>query len=103
MAEIMGTDGTSRGSPVSAVVGATSTTVACVIPVFLVGGLAVQMGAELGFSPAGLGLAVAVYFGLSALASVPAGAVVERFGAATIARIGICLSATSLLAIGAFA
>jgi MFS family permease len=50
-----------------------------------------------------LGLAVAVYFGLSALASVPAGAVVERFGAAVTARVGICLSAASLLAIGAFA
>ena len=32
------------------------------------------MGADLGFSPAGLGLAVSVYFGVSALASVPSGA-----------------------------
>jgi predicted MFS family arabinose efflux permease len=96
-------DGTGRGSPVSAVVGALSTTVACVIPVFLVGGLAVQMGQELRFSPAGLGLAVAVYFGVSALASVPAGGVVERYGAAVVARVAICLSAASLLAIAGLA
>jgi MFS family permease len=103
MAEIMSAEGAARGSPVSAVVGALSTTVACVIPVFLVGGLAVQMGAELGFSPAGLGLAVAVYFGVSALASVPAGGLVERFGAVVIARLAICLSAGCLLAIAGFA
>ena len=79
--------------------GAVTTTTACVIPVFLVGGLAVQMGAELDFSPAGLGLAVAVYFGVSALSSVPAGALVERYGAAPAARAGILLAAACLLAI----
>lgn len=83
--------------------GAVTTTTACVIPVFLVGGLAVQMGAELGFSPAGLGLAVAIYFAVSALSSVPAGALVERYGAAPTARIGIVLSATCLLAIAVVA
>ena len=36
------------------------------------------MGDDLGFSPAGLGLAVSVYFGVSALASVPSGRLVER-------------------------
>lgn len=89
--------------PIRASLGATTTTIACVIPVFLVGGLAVQMGAELRFSPAGLGLAVSVYFGVSALASVPSGALVERFGAARVARTGILLSAASLIAIGTFA
>jgi MFS family permease len=87
------------GRPVKAAVGAISTTIACVLPVFLVGGLAVQIRDELGFSPAGLGLAVSVYFGVSALASVPAGALVERFGAATMARVGITLSAASMLGI----
>jgi MFS family permease len=79
--------------------GAVTTTVACVVPVFLVGGLAVQIGAELAFSPAGLGLAVAVYFGVSALSSVPAGALVERYGPAPVARAGIAVSAAGLLAI----
>jgi len=88
---------------VRAVAGALSTTIACSVPVFLVGGLAVQIGEELGFSPAGLGLAVSAYFGASALASVPAGALVERYGSTRIARAGISLAAVSLLTIAAAA
>ncbi|MFC4148911.1 MFS transporter [Micromonospora mangrovi] len=83
--------------------GAIATTIACVLPVFLVGGLAVQMGHDLSFSPAGLGLAVSVYFGISALASVPSGALVERYGSAVVARAGILLSAGSLLAVAGLA
>ncbi len=90
-------------SPARVAAGAVATTVACVIPVFLVGGLAVQMGRELHFSPAGLGLAVSIYFGVSALASVPSGTLVERYGPATVARIGVLLSAAALLAIGLLA
>jgi MFS family permease len=86
-----------------AVAGALSTTNACSVPVFLVGGLAVQIGDELGFSPAGLGLAVSAYFGASALASVPAGALVERYGPTRIARAGISLAAVSLLTVAAAA
>ncbi|MEU5911199.1 MFS transporter [Micromonospora sp. NPDC047527] len=92
-----------RTRPIRASAGAVVTTVACVLPVFLLGGLAVQMGADLGFSPAGLGLAVAVYFGVSALASVPSGRLVERYGPALVARCGILLSAGSMLAIAALA
>ena len=54
--------------PRRAATGALTTTIACSVPVFLVGGLAVQISQELGFSPAGLGLAVSAYFGASALA-----------------------------------
>ncbi|MEO3747025.1 MFS transporter [Plantactinospora sp. B5E13] len=89
--------------PTRTVLGATATTIACVLPVFLVGGLAVQLGAELRFSPAGLGLAVAVYFGVSALASVPSGALVERYGPVLVARAGILLAATTTLAIAVLA
>jgi MFS family permease len=89
--------------PVRASLGATATTIAVVLPVFLVGGLAVQMGAELHFSPAGLGLAVSVYFGVSALASVPSGALVERYGPAAVARCGVLLAAASMLAIATLA
>ncbi|MEU3452482.1 MFS transporter [Micromonospora sp. NPDC006766] len=88
---------------VRASAGAVATTIACVLPVFLVGGLAVQMGHDLRFSPAGLGLAVSVYFGVSALASVPAGVLVERYDAARVARAGILLSAGSLLAVAGLA
>jgi predicted MFS family arabinose efflux permease len=89
--------------PVRAATGAIATTIACVLPVFLVGGLAVQMRDELGFTPFGLGLAVSVYFGVSALASVPTGALVERYGAARTARAGILLAAASLLAVAVLA
>ncbi|SCL17228.1 Predicted arabinose efflux permease, MFS family [Micromonospora rhizosphaerae] len=88
---------------VRASAGAIATTIACVLPVFLVGGLAVQMSDDLHFSPAGLGLAVSIYFGISALASVPSGALVERYGPAVLARAGILLSAGSLLAVAALA
>jgi predicted MFS family arabinose efflux permease len=89
----------SATSGVRATVGAVATTIACVVPVFLLGGLAVQVGAELDFSPAGLGVAVAIYFGVSALTSVPAGALVERYGPAVTARAAIGLSSACLLAI----
>ncbi|MFF0173217.1 MFS transporter [Micromonospora profundi] len=92
-----------RTRPIRASAGAVATTVACVLPVFLLGGLAVQMAADLDFSPAGLGLAVAVYFGVSALASVPSGRLVERHGPALVARCGIVLAAASMLAIAALA
>jgi MFS family permease len=84
-------------------IGALTTTIAVSVPVFLVGGLAVQIGDELRFSPAGLGLAVSAYFGASALASVPAGFLVERFGATRVSRAGIALSVASLLGVAAFA
>lgn len=87
------------GQPLRAVTGALTTTIAVTIPVFLVGGLAVQISDELGFSPAGLGLAVSAYFGASALASVPAGALVERYGPALISRCAITLAAASLVGI----
>jgi MFS family permease len=85
--------------PLRAATGALTTTIACTMPVFLVGGLAVQIGDELRFTPAGLGLAVSAYFGASALASVPAGALVERYGSTTIARVGVVLASASLLTV----
>nr|WP_041830413.1 MFS transporter [Actinoplanes missouriensis] len=97
-----GTGSTSRNAG-WATVGALTTTIAVSIPVFLVGGLAVQVGDELDFSPTGLGLAVSAYFGASALASVPAGALVERYGATRIACGGIALAAVSLIAVAALA
>lgn len=89
--------------PVRAAAGAVAVTIASVLPVFLVGGLAVQLGADLGFSPAGLGLAVSVYFGVGALASMPSGALAERYGPALVARAAILISAGSLLAMAALA
>jgi MFS family permease len=95
--------GTAPAQPVRSAAGAVAVTIACVLPVFLVGGLAVQMSEDLGFSPAGLGLVVSVYFGVGALASVPSGKLTERLGPAVVARAGILLSAGTMLAVASVA
>jgi MFS family permease len=100
------TSTTTQRTPTSAfraALAALTTTAAVSIPVFLVGGLAVQIGDELNLSPAGLGLAVSAYFGASALASLPAGALVERYGSARVSRVAILLAAASLIAVAALA
>ncbi len=83
--------------PRRAAAGAVATTVASVLPVFLFSGLAVQIARDLHFSPAGQGLAVACYFGFSAICSVPAGAVVERYGSTWVSRAAILTSAVLLI------
>ena len=96
----------SHGNPpgvVRAVTGAVTATTVTVLPVFLTGGLAVQISAELGFDPAGLGLAVALFFGVSALAALPAGWLVERFGSGPTSRAGVFGSAAVMLAVAAWA
>jgi MFS family permease len=72
-----------------AAAGAVTTTTVCTLPVFLTGGLAVQISAELGFDPAGLGLVVALFFAVSALASLPSGWLVERFGSVPTSRAAV--------------
>ncbi|HVL83364.1 MAG TPA: MFS transporter, partial [Pseudonocardia sp.] len=84
-------------------VAAVSTTTVTVLPVFLTGGLAVLIGDELGFDPAGLGLVVALFFGVSAVAALPAGWLVERFGAGPTSRIGMLGSAATMLGVALFA
>jgi MFS family permease len=82
-----------------AAAGAVTTTTVCTLPVFLTGGLAVQISAELGFDPAGLGLVVALFFAVSALASLPSGWLVERFGSVPTSRaavIGAALVMTAM-------
>lgn len=51
-----------------------------VLPVFLVGGLAVQIRGELGLSVSLLGLAGSMFFATSALVARPLAAVTERIG-----------------------
>jgi MFS family permease len=74
---------------VRAAVGAVTVTTVSVLPVFLTGALAVQISAELGFDPAGLGLVVALYFGVSALCSLPVGRLVERWGGTVTSRLAV--------------
>jgi len=89
----------SRPGAVRAAVGAVATTTVTVLPVFLTGGLAVQISAELGFDPAGLGLAVALFFGVSACAALPAGWLVERWGSGPTSRLGVLGSAAVMLTV----
>jgi MFS family permease len=84
-------------------IGAVTTTTVCVLPVFLTGALTVQISAELGFDPSGLGLVVALYFGISALASLPTGWLVERFGSGRTSRAAVLGVALVTGAIAAFA
>jgi MFS family permease len=88
---------------VRAAAGAITVTTVSVLPVFLTGALAVQLAGELGFNPAGLGLVVALYFGVSALCSLPVGRLVERWGGATTSRIAVLGVAVVMLALAIFA
>ncbi|CAN5223265.1 MFS transporter [soil metagenome] len=74
-----------------------------VLPAFLTGGLAVQVRGEIGFGSAYLGLAVAAFFASSALCSVLAGRVVERFGYHGGMRLAAAVSAAALLAVAVLA
>jgi predicted MFS family arabinose efflux permease len=71
--------------------------VLAVIPAFLVGALAVLIGAELGFSAQRLGAAVSIYYGTSAVASTVGGQVSERFGANRALRWAAIVSGASCL------
>jgi MFS family permease len=90
-------------TPVRAAVGAVATTTAAVIPVFLLGGMAVQISDELRFDPAGLGVAVSLYFGCSALIAIPAGWLVERYGDRPTSRAGVLMSGAAMLGTALFA
>ncbi|MFP5073129.1 MFS transporter [Pseudonocardia nantongensis] len=83
--------------------GAVAVTTVSVLPVFLTGALSVQLSADLGFDPSGLGLVVALYFGVSACCSLPVGMLVERIGSRATSRIAVLGSAVLLaaLALGA--
>lgn len=74
-----------------------------VLPVFLTGALAVQMGEDLGFDAAGLGLTVASFFGAAALTSTACGRLAERLGPTSAMRVATALSALSLAAVGVLA
>ena len=72
-----------------------------VLPVFLVGGLAVQLRADLGLSVAMVGLAGSVFFAVSALVSRVLAGVTERVGPTRALRLAALGSATCLLGLAA--
>ena len=88
---------------VRAAAGAITVTTVAVLPVFLTGALAVQISGELGFDPAGLGLVVALYFGISAVCSLPVGRLVERRGGVVTSRLAVLGVAVMMLALAGLA
>lgn len=85
--------------PTRAAAAAVTTTVTTVCPVFLVGGLSVQIASDLQFTPFQLGLAVAMYFAVAAVSGVPCGYVVENFGTRVSGRTAVVLTSACLCAI----
>ena len=76
-------------------------TVLASLPVFLLGGLAVLVRDDLGFSEVQLGLAASTFFTVAALTAVPAGRVAARVGAWAATVIAAGLSGLALLVMGA--
>ncbi|MFA9430460.1 MFS transporter [Egicoccus sp. AB-alg2] len=73
------------------------------LPVYMLGGLSVQMSAELGFGARELGLATTIYFAVSAVGSTPAGRFVQRAGAFPGIVVTATLSGAALLGIAGLA
>ncbi len=76
-----------------------SATVIGVLPMFLVGALAVEMTRDLGFGATGLGIAVAAFRVGAAAASGPLGRLTDNRGATASMRLGAVIAATTSLAI----
>ena len=75
---------------------------ATMLPAFLTGSLTDQLRKHEGFSETGIGVAVAVFFLVAALASPHAGALTDRLGPTRSLQIASGLSTAGLLGIAAF-
>jgi MFS family permease len=73
------------------------------LPVFMLGGLSVQLGAELRFGAPALGVATTVFFAVSAAGSAAAGRLVQRRGTYPGMVAVAVLSAVSLIGIAGLA
>jgi MFS family permease len=76
-------------------------TTACVFPPFLLGGMAVQIRADLGFSEAGTGLGVGAFFATASLFSAVMGRWSERVGGDRALRVACLWTAVGQFAIAA--
>lgn len=72
------------------------------LPLFMVGGLAVQIRGELGFSESALGAAVTAGFVVGAVSAPFGGRIADRTGPKTALYIGTSLSAAALIGLGGF-
>ena len=90
---------TARRPGARVVAGAIGVPTVAILPVFLLGGLAVLVRRDLGFSETGLGAAVAIYFTAAALSSAVTGRAVERIGARAASFVAVGLAAATLLGV----
>lgn len=67
------------------------------LPVFLLAALSVDIGEELGFGPALVGIAATTFFATTALLAVPIGRLTERIGAQNSLRLGAAFSSATCL------
>lgn len=77
-----------------------SALVLAALPLFMVGGLAVQIRAELGLTEAALGAAVTAGFVVGALSAPLGGRIADRIGPRTAVYVGGTLSTLSLVGLG---
>jgi predicted MFS family arabinose efflux permease len=75
-------------------------TIVAMLPSFLTAALVVQIGLDIGLTLTGLGVLIALFFGMAALVSPTAGRLSERVGWANGLRIAALLSALALGAVG---
>lgn len=86
-----------RSDPrVHGVVASTSATIVANLPVFLVGALAVQVQADLGFGDGALGVAVGGYYAAGAAVSARTGPLVARWGSKRSLQTAAVMSAITL-------
>lgn len=89
-----------RRSLIAVSTGAVGVATVTVLPLSLVGALAVQVSGDLAVSTSALGAASSAFFGAGTLVSPLAGAVVERVGARAAMRMSLLLVGSVLVAIG---
>ena len=77
-------------------------TTASVLPAFLTGAVGVQLRSDLEISEAGLGLAIGGFFTTAALGSMLLGRAAQALGATIAMRLGLAVSAATLLSVAAW-
>jgi MFS family permease len=84
-------------APARSTAAATLTATIAILPVYLLGSMAVTIRGELGFSEAGLGMAVTAFWAAMTLGGTPGGRLVQRLGATRSIRLGALAAAVTLL------
>lgn len=81
------------------VLAAAATDTVSILPGFMTAGLAVQIRDDIGLSLSALGISIGVFFGSAALASAPAGRLVERIGWTRSLKAAALLAAAAMVGV----